>query len=289
MRYVYKKDKEIISWVNLPDKVSKMKKKAFLFGIISVVLIVITISAVQGLEDPVDKYALIIGISDYKTINDLSYCDEDATDWFNYLNPLGYQITLLGDSNQANYPQYDGVANEINVKNAWASIIAQADENDIVAFISSGHGAEVNIGPRKRSLRIYVQVLCMWDTSSGESGEDGLIYDSELQSMMAPSVSNIFIFLDHCNAGGMNEVMLNANAAKVYLSTTCTADGYGYDDPTHLNGAWTYYFLEHTLIGQFGGTASLEATFDYASSVYPHDGDDAPMEFDGNTAVDFYL
>ncbi len=265
-----------------------MKKKALLVGILSLVILVTTVASVQAL-DPVDKYALIIGVSDYKVINDLSFCDEDATDWYNYLSPLGYQITLLGDSHPENYPQYDGVASEYNVKNAWATIIAQADENDIVAFISSGHGSQVNIGARRRRDRIYVQVLCMWDTSGGEDGENGLIYDSELQAMMEPSVSETFIFLDHCYAGGMNEVMLNANAAKIYLTTTCTDDGYGYDMTAYANGAWTYFFLEYTLIGHFGGTASMEATFDYAFSVYPFDGGDAPQEFDGNSGIDFYL
>jgi hypothetical protein len=31
------------------------------------------------------KYAIIVGISDYASISDLSYCDEDATDWYNFL------------------------------------------------------------------------------------------------------------------------------------------------------------------------------------------------------------
>lgn len=265
-----------------------MKKKTVFIGLFAIAIFVASSSMVAA-EDPVDKYALIIGISDYEAISDLSYCDEDATDWYNYLAPLGYQITLLGDSQSGNFPQFDGLATEYNVKNAWASIIAQADANDIVVWASSGHGGEVNIGGRRRRDRIYVQVLCMWDTSSGENGEDGLIFDYEFQTMMAPATSNIFIFLDHCFAGGMNEVMLNANANKIYMATTCTADGYGYDDGAHLNGAWTYYFLEYTLIGIYGGSASLETTFDYALSVYPHDGDDTPMEFDGNTGVDFYL
>ena len=147
-----------------------MEKKALLVGILSLVILVTTVASVQAL-DPVDKYALIIGVSDYKVISDLSFCDEDATDWYNYLSPLGYQITLLGDSHPENYPKYDGVASEYNVKNAWATIIAQADENDVVAFISSGHGSQVNIGARRRRDRIYVQVLCMWDTSGGEDGE----------------------------------------------------------------------------------------------------------------------
>ncbi|MHA1115202.1 MAG: caspase family protein [Candidatus Heimdallarchaeaceae archaeon] len=266
-----------------------MKRKTILMGFIGLMVLFTSITAAKAVVDPVDKYALIIGISDYDVISDLSYCDEDATDWYNYLNGLGYQIVLLGDSNPANYPQYDGLATEYNVKTAWANILAQADENDIVAFISSGHGTEVNIGGRSRWTRVYVQALCMWDTSAGQNGEDGLIYDSELKDMMAPSVSNTFIFLDHCFSGGMNEVMENANAAKVYMTTTCTDDGYGYDDPTHQNGAWTYYFLEYTLIGVYGGSASMEETFDSALSVYPYDGGDTPQEFDGDTGVFFYL
>ena len=266
-----------------------MKKKTIILGFIAFAIIFSSSFMVAAEIDTVDKYALIIGVSDYKTINDLSYCDEDATDWYNYLEPLGYQITLLGDGQPNNFPQYDGVASEYNVKNAWASIIAQADSNDIVIWASSGHGAEVNIGGRRRKDRVYVQVLCMWDTSAGENGEDGLIYDSEFQTMMAPAVSNVFIFLDHCNSGGMNEVMLNANANNIYMATTCTADGYGYDVPAYLNGAWTYYFLEYSLIGHFGGTASLEDTFDYALANYPYGGDDTPMEFDGNLGTNFYL
>jgi hypothetical protein len=37
------------------------------------------------------KYAVIAGVSDYKAINDLSYCDEDASDWYNFLvGSLGF-------------------------------------------------------------------------------------------------------------------------------------------------------------------------------------------------------
>lgn len=265
----------------------KMKTRQIIGIITLFALTIVTVSAVQAL-DPVDKYALIIGISDYKAISDLSYCDEDATDWYNYLAPLGYHITLLGDNHPSNYPQWDGYATEYNVKQAWASILAQADANDIVAFISSGHGTEIKFG-RGRWNSYYQQALCMWDTSAGENGEDGLIYDTEFKDMMAPAVSQVFIFLDHCFSGGMNEVMSNSNAANIYMTTTCTDDGYGYDDPTHLNGAWTYYFLEYTLIGIYGGNAAMETVFDYASSIYPYDGGDTPQEFDGTSASLFYL
>ncbi|MFW9993694.1 MAG: caspase domain-containing protein [Candidatus Odinarchaeota archaeon] len=231
----------------------------------------------------VNRYALIIGISDYKTINDLSYCDEDATDWYNYLSGIGFQITLLGDHSSV-YPQFDGLATEYNIKTTTSSILAQCDGDDIFVFASSGHGAEIRIG--KGRDRTYQQVICAWDTSAGENGEDGLLRDTEFETMFSTAGMNVFIFLDHCNSGGMDEVM--NSSANIYMATTCTADGYGYDVPAYNNGAWTYFFLEYSLIGHFGGYASMEEVFDYATANYPYDRDDTPQEFD--SSIDpFYL
>jgi hypothetical protein len=244
-----------------------------------------TVTATATGDGIVHKYALIIGISNYKAISDLSYCDEDASDWYNFLSPKGYVITLLGDGSSP-YPRApDGVASEYNTKNALAGILAVADADDIVVYASSGHGTEIKIG--KGRTATYQQAICAWDCSSGENGQDGLIRDTEFQIMFATAVCNVFIFLDHCFSGGMNEVM--SNTANIYMTTTCTADGYGYDVPTYLNGAWTYFFLEFSLIGHFGGNASMEVAFDYAAVNYPYDGGDMCMEFDKNTAIDFYL
>ena len=75
------------------------------------------------------------------------------------------------------------------------------------------------------------------------------------------------------------------------MTTTCTQNGYGYDDSDHQNGAWTYYFLEYGLINHFGSNPNtlMEDCFDYAVSAYPHGGGDTPQEFDGNTNVGFTL
>ncbi|MHA1420410.1 MAG: hypothetical protein ACTSPO_15955 [Candidatus Heimdallarchaeaceae archaeon] len=62
--------------------------------------------------NPVVKYAVIVGISDYKELygdDDLDYCDEDATDWYNHLvNNLDWDsdnIKVYGDGHTANYPK----------------------------------------------------------------------------------------------------------------------------------------------------------------------------------------
>lgn len=226
----------------------------------------------------VNKYAIIIGISDYEVINDLGYCDEDASDWYNYLNARGWQITLLGDGTSP-YPRaIDGLATEYNIKQAVANVITTADEDDIIAYTSSGHGAAIKSGSGRTAT--YKEIICAWDISSGEDGEDGYLYDYEFASMWAPAVSKTFIFLDHCNSGGMNELFDNFNSNLFYMVTTCTAEGYGYDVPAFYNGMWTYYYLELGLIGQ--GFTALDTCFDWshdAAVADGYDGKDEPMEF----------
>lgn len=236
----------------------------------------------------VRKWAVIVGISDYKAISDLSYCDEDATDWYNFLTgKLGWSssnIKVLGDTSTANYPKYDGLAKEYNVKQALQWLVSSADADDIIAFISSGHGDKDSTG------RAY---LCMWDCMSGENGEDGNLYDYELAAILKNAVAaKIFVFLDHCRSGGFgDDLMSMPNSARVYCTTTCTLNGYGYDDPNSKNGMWTYYFLEYSWIGYYGGSpdVALENVFSYAKNAYPKTGNDAPQQFDGNTSSPFYL
>lgn len=239
-----------------------------------------------GGDGIVTRWAVIVGISDYKAISDLSYCDEDATDWYNYLvNVMDYNnVRVLGDTHTSNYPSYYAVANEYNVKACLSWMVSGADEDDKVAFITSGHGSGTGTGS---------SYLCMWDCSSGENGQDGNLYDTELDNYIGDMVaSNIFIFIDHCYSGGfIPEMQALSNSANIYITTTCTQNGYGYDDSAHQNGAWTYYFLQYGLINHYGSNPGtyMETCFDYALAAYPYGGGDTPQEFDGNTGVGFTL
>jgi hypothetical protein len=233
-----------------------------------------------------DKFAVIVGISNYKSINDLSYCDEDATDWFNYLvNTCGYaaaNIRILGDGGTY-YPQTCyGKATEANYKACLTWLFAHSGAE--VSFITSGHGSGDGSGE---------SYICAWDCSSGESGEDGNFYDHELAALVgAATASKIFIFVDHCYSGGLGpELMALSNKAAVFCSTTCTANGYGYDEPSCSKGAWTNQFVHVTLQTHFGSvaTTTMEAAQAYAASGYSHTGGDAPMMFDGNTGSTFTI
>jgi hypothetical protein len=210
------------------------------------------------------KYAIIVGISDYASINDLSYCDEDATDFYNKLNPMGYECRVYGDGHTANYPRHDGKATEAIVRTAIQGLAAHAVAGDTVCFITSGHGSGDGRGS---------SYLCMYDCS----GSAGCYYDTELAAdigLFADGV-NIFILVDHCYSGGLGpEIMALPKADHVFMTTTCTDNGYGYDDSSHQNGAWTYEFLEKTWIGFYGGAVhqTMESVYTKAASTYPHPG-----------------
>ncbi|MFX1390771.1 MAG: caspase family protein, partial [Promethearchaeota archaeon] len=242
---------------------------------------------VDATGNPVEKYAVIVGISDYKAINDLSYCDEDATDWYNHLTGTGMafdHVWVYGDGHTSNFPQHDGYATEYNVKQALINVVNSADSNDIIVFTTSGHGSGNGAGS---------SYLCMWDCGAGESGEDGDFYDTELSAILDGAIADkIFVFIDHCYSGGFGPDLLSMpNSADIYCTTTCTENGYGYDVPSYQNGAWTYYFLEYSWINHYGGSTSvsMEDVFTYAHNNYPYGGGDEPQEFDGDTSTFFYL
>jgi len=208
----------------------------------------------------VHKYAVVAGVSDYidDRIGDLSFCDEDAHDWTNYLHGMGYTVTTF----------IDHQATEINVENAVRNMVAIADADDQIAFVTSGHGTTSS------GTQLLLYADCYSPNTDGDGFYGGIVPDFELAEWFAPAVAKTFIFVDHCNSGGLNEAVHSG----MYMTTTCGAHGYGYDVPDYQNGAWTYTYL-HVALEQQGYTTAEEA-FNYASSIYPYGGKDAPCQFD---------
>lgn len=245
---------------------------------------VLEVSIAAPKERPM-HYAVVVGISDYKAIGDLRYCDEDANDWFAYLTDLGYdEIVVLGDETSP-YTKYDGVATEFNVKLALMEMVSKAGPRDTIAFITSGHGSGDSRGG---------SLLCMWDITAGEDGEDGYFWDYELAPILELSIAaNIFVFIDHCFAGGFGDDLMGmSNAENVYLAATCDVMGMGWDAGEYSNGMWTYFFLEYALIGVFDSDphTEMEAAFLVAESVYPFpQGAHHPQAYDGDLDHSFFL
>ncbi|MHA1307569.1 MAG: carboxypeptidase regulatory-like domain-containing protein [Candidatus Heimdallarchaeota archaeon] len=222
-------------------------------------------------------FAVIVGISDYYYISDLSYGDEDATDWYNKLYSMGYECWVYGDGHISNYPRHDGVASENNVRKAIQSFPARTGSGDTFCFITAGHGGQ----------SWFKQYLAMWDC--GPYG--GQYFEGEIADDFDAGV-NLFFFFDNCKSGGILPRLGNmVNADYIYCAATCQWNGNGYDNDTCCNGEWTYSFLEKAWEDELYGSpsANMELIFLYADYYHYYTGADNPKAFDGDTGSKFYL
>ena len=229
--------------------------------------------------------AVIIGISDYGWLSYLENPDEDATDWYNYFNNMGYEgIFILGDTHISNYPEYYGLATEYNIKNKLEAIVNLLDDNDILSIIFSGHGGGGGYGN---------SYFAAWDSTVGFNGEDGDLWDGELADIIENAVARVFVFFDADKSGGMlDNFAIMSNASRVYATSSCKKNGFRNDMFLAGNGAWTYYFLEAGLIGHFLSYPKtyVEDCFTWADSQYnPPSSASEPVEFDGKHGYAFIL
>ena len=253
------------------------------------VLSLTSVDVTINLEAPsygkAEHWAVIVGISDYKVISDLRFCDEDANDWFNYFVGLRYEhIIVLGD-NSSEYYQFDSIASEYNIKQTLNYVVANADEDDVISYVTSGHGSRAKVGE---------SLICAWDYGAGENDEDGRFWDYELSAILELAVAKqIFVFIDHCFAGGFGpELMAMPNSEYVWFGAACAEQGMGWDAYEFNNGLWTYYFLEFTLVEHFNSNpkTAMEAAFDYALAYFSYKfGVMVPEEYDGNPHKSFII
>ncbi|MCF2138085.1 MAG: caspase family protein [Candidatus Thorarchaeota archaeon] len=237
------------------------------------------------------KWAVIVGIEQYKSIPIALYASNDANEWYHYLHDyLEYDVLVFWDNQRGNnFPQHDHIATEHNVKNALREI-AKADSDDYIALILAGHGASVSS---------YSMYTCMWDDEDGEQQEDGRLYDTELASIAVTwSAKNIFIFSSTCSSGGIiTKIMDLCNADHFFVATTCGINGQGFSHKTHHYSGWTYYFLVDGLENHFqNSNPSMESCFNYSSQNYGMSTSyvkdnicNQPEQFDGNPDCDFRL
>jgi hypothetical protein len=238
------------------------------------------------------KYAIMVGISDYQSISDLNYCDEDAYDWYNFMDGKGYESHVYGDGHTSNYPVYNGDATEANVRAAIQELAGHVQAGDEVVITTSGHGASPDTSGWNYDSVTGVNndvsaYLCMYDCS----GSTGCYYDYEIAAdfNLFPSGVSITFVIDHCHSGGIGpEIAASNNAANILTVTTCSGYGYGYDEPSHNNGKFTYWMLE----GFAAGQTSFEGAFNWlmnSGRYLPVSNDgDLPQIFDGNTGSNVY-
>ena len=215
--------------------------------------------------NPVKKYAVIYGISDYLDpgIADLNFCDEDANSWYLYLSSKGYECKVYGHLKASDYNLYTGTATEYNVSRAVRDMVAAADSNDYVAFIASGHGM---YGDDSNEA-----CLLMHDYGTPEGGMDGTYWDTELADDFDDcAAAQTFIYVDSCFADAMGEAFSSPKSGHVMLVASCMGqpDSTSWDYAQYSHGAWTYFFLTKGIQGAGHETYGLAQNFTWAKDQY---------------------
>jgi hypothetical protein len=222
-------------------------------------------TGVLGANSSGNKYAIIIGISDYPgTANDLEYCDDDAQDMYNALTGLyGYNLSnihLLKDMN----------ASFTAIRDAINDVKSKAVAGDEVVFFFSGHGASgrADDGDNEKIDESIVS------HDGNPSGSFIYIWDGQLRGWFAGlNTSRIIFIFDSCLAGGMTDLQAPGRV----INMACSETGVSYESSSWGggHGQFTYYFVEQGMIASkadkydnIAGVAdvTIEEAFDYAKA-----------------------
>ena len=233
-----------------------------------------------------NTYAVLVGISDYKYINSLQYCDDDVKDIESALknskNWKDAKITELLNEK----------ATKKNINKAIEKYSGKLGPEDKFIFYYSGHGT--NSWGKAR--------LCPYNTSIFGTG---LISESDLKERfvsLAKDPNNppqIGVMIDSCFSGGMIDGKADTNGkrskfvefknsernfknsakelSKVKNSVILTASSaseVSYETDELKNGVFAYFLTEGFCLGENMGPAdenmdnkiSLEEAFNYTQS-----------------------
>ena len=251
-----------------------------------------------------DFWAVICGISDYKSVNDLTYCNNDAMDIYNkcieYEAPKKH-IKLLVDKK----------AKKKKIKKACKWMKKKAKSGDICLFYFSGHGTYgPDVAPIDEADDCD-EYICPWDTKATDFSKD--IRDDTLDEWLTPITekgAHVVVILDTCFAGGAIKQKVNINGKETevlvktmqgvpykkltdgfakdlnkpgfVVLTACDDDEVAWEAPLFQNSYFTYHLnLASTgladdnytplgLTGDGDGKISAEELFDAAIALDNH-------------------
>ena len=217
-------------------------------------------TGVQGANVSGNKYAIIVGISDYPgAANDLEYCDDDANDMSNALTGLyGYNSSNI-------HLLIDVDATFTAIRDAINATKSQAVAGDEVVFFFSGHGTNgrANDGDMEKTDEAIV---------AHNRSNLVAIWDGQLKDWFAGFKTQRIIFIfDSCLAGGMTDLKADGRV----INMACSESGLSYEDGSWQNGQFTYYFVDQGMLAGEADTydniagiadVTIEEAFDYAKA-----------------------
>ena len=214
-------------------------------------------TATTAAGDGVVRYwGVCVGIEQYRYINNLSYCVDDAVDMRNALIACGWSssnIALLKDSQ----------ATKAGIKAAIDAKVARADADDVFLYFHSSHGDQSTDMAPVDEIDGCDEYLCTYDTASSTSTE---IRDDELGLWLSKlKTKKYVVMIDTCFSGGMIKSRstfdfgpdisrgssegavgtkdLDDNASGVVI-TACDQDEYSQEDDRLGNGVFAYYAIQ---------------------------------------------
>lgn len=206
----------------------------------------LAVALVAALSLQAKVYVVAVGISNYKSINDLRLPENDAK-----------TIAAIFKTHTRNVITITGrYATKDKITQALRDQFARAGRGDQVIFFFSGHG--------------YEDGFCPYDMQ--RNGRGGLSY-SEISSIFRNcKASSKIILADACLSGGLRKTgKQHANpkpGSNVMLFLSCRTHENSIEHPTMTNGFFTTY-LEQGLRGAADANRDRSITarelFDYVS------------------------
>jgi metacaspase-1 len=139
------------------------------------------------------KHALLVGINDYKNINDLQGCINDVTNVRNILK------TFFGFRNIDIRVLTDERATKKNILYRLERMVKKSRKGDLLIFHFSGHGSQIRDRDNDELNDHMDELICPYNMN----WDDGYITDDMLREILdkLPIGVKMEILLDSCHSG----------------------------------------------------------------------------------------
>lgn len=204
------------------------------------------------------KFAVIVGVSDYRQSSaNLNFADDDAYRFYAYLKSC--DGGCVDDENMA--VLVDEAATKENILNTMKKLFSQAGPDDMVIFFFSGHGSD--------------GLFCPHDITSG--GSNILSHDDIKAVFKSSRARSKVVLADACHSGSIASSssgqssggINNYKKSDVVIIMSSTARETSVENHKIRQGAFTYYLLKGlrgAADANHDRTITLEELFPYVKA-----------------------